>query len=457
MRVLIALAVLATTSASAQNNWVDAGMPYLSYGVRQLLSDTVADQLLAVGYIALVNDFNSPVIAQYDSGHWTYIDGFAGGGIYTVIRYGDTLLAGGYFHQIGGMPIDLIGAWYDSAWHAFGAFPTDDGVVRKLRVLNGSLYAVGSFISVDGHTCHGVAKRVGGHWENLGSINYPVGDEPIVLDVCEYQGNIVVGGELNPVGLGNDLIQFDGTNWVNVGDGLLDGVGAVTCLAVYHDELYVGGGLYVGAGSPAHGLVRWNGTEWRDVGGSMRDIYGTTEYNASASSLLVNDDKLLVGGAFGYAGTLHANQFAIWDGQKWCATGDSIGHKVESMAFYHDTLFITCGDSLNGEPANYVARWVGGAFEQICEQVGIAEEASLPNAIITIGPEGGGGRTIFGLPDGFFQVTVFDATGRQVASHWINSHDGRAQMEHITHAPGLYLLRATGAGYIGSARFINTF
>lgn len=456
MRVLLVLAVLATIPASAQNNWVDAGMPYLSYGVRQLFSDTEADQLLAVGYIALVNDFNSPVIARYDYGHWAYIDGFGGGGIYTMVRYGDTLLAGGYFHQINGIPIDLVGAWYDSAWHAFGAFPSDDGVVRKLRIVDGSLYAIGSFLTVDGHTCHGVAKRVGGHWENLGAIDYPNGDEPIVLDVCEYQGNIVVGGELNPIGLGNDLIQFDGTNWVNVGDGQLDGVGAVTCLAVYHDELYVGGGLYVGAGSPAHGLVRWNGSEWHDVGGSMLDIYGTTQYNASASCFLVHDDKLLVGGAFGYAGTVHANQFAVWDGQVWCATGDSIGALVESMAFYHDTLFITCGDSLNGQPANYIARWVGGAFEQDCETVGIGEHGFGPAGKLTVGPVETDGRTLFGLPDGRFTMEVFDATGRHMGTQVMNSSGGHAHMDEVFTTDGLYIVRVMGKGYLATARFVST-
>ena len=455
MRCLWWLAILASFPAFAQSNWVDAGMPFNSVGVSQLYADPAQNRLLAIGPITLSMDLAFPVIAAYGTSGWSAISGIEYGGIYTAIRIGDTLLVGGYFHQIDGIPIDLVGAWYDSEWHAFGAFPTDDGVVRKLRVVDGSLYAIGSFLTVDGHTCHGVAKRVGGHWENIGSIDYPAGDEPIVLDVCEYLGNIVVGGELNPIGLGNDLIQFDGTNWVNVGDGLLDGVGAVTCLAVYQDELYVGGGLYAGAGSPAHGLVRWNGSEWRDVGGSMRDIYGTTQYNASASSMLVHYGKLLVGGAFGYAGTLHANQFAIWDGQTWCATGDSIGGTVESMALYHDTLFIACTNTLNGQPANYIGRWVGGAFEQNCEQVGMEEPATTLNGGFTIGPDEGGQRALFGLPDGRYTVALFDATGRIVATATVTSTGGHARMDARTAASGLYLVRVTNGEYLGAARFIN--
>ncbi len=451
----MALAVLVTMPASAQNSWVDAGMPFNSVGVRQLYTDTAQDRLLTLGPITLSTDLAFPVIAVYDPSGWTSISGIEYGGIYSAIRYGDTLVVGGYFHQINGIPIDLVGAWYDSAWHAFGAFPTDDGVVRKLRAVDGSLYAIGSFISVDGHTCHGVAKRVGGHWENLGSIDYPVGDEPIALDLCEYQGNIVVGGELNPIGLGNDLIQFDGTNWIDVGGGLEGGVGAVTSLAVYQDELYVGGGLYVGAGSPGHGLARWNGSEWRDVGGSMRDIYGTTQYNASASSMLVHDGKLLVGGAFGYAGTMRANQFAIWDGERWCATGDSIGGTVESMAFYHDTLFIACTNTLNGQPANYIGRWVGGAFDQDCEHVGIGEPGTTAPGTFSIGADAGGQRPLHGLPDGRYTLEIFDAIGRRIALQRVTSTAGRANLADAASRPGLYLVRVTGDRYQGAGRFIN--
>lgn len=453
MRLLWILALLATYPASAQTNWVDAGMPYQCVGIRQLYGDSTMDRLLACGQLTLTNNFGAVPLVALSSGAWDTLGTF-GGWVYSAIRFHDTLLVGGKFNQVNNIPVEQVAAWYDGNWHSYGQFDSE-GMVRKLRVVNGELYAVGSFSSVDGYTCHGVAKRVGGHWENIGAINYPVGDEPIVLDVCEYQGNIVVGGEMNPIGLGDDLIQFDGTNWVDVGDGLQGSVGAVTSLAVYQDELYVGGGLYVGAGSLGHGLARWDGSTWSDVGGSMRDIYGTTQYNASASSLLVHDGKLLVGGAFGYAGTLHANQFAIWDGQTWCAPGDSIGGTVESMAFYHDTLFIACTNTLNGQPANYIGRWVGGAFEQNCEQVGMEEPATTLNGGFTIGSDDVGRRALFGLPDGHYAVDLLDATGRIVTTETVTSSGGHARMDARTTASGLYLVRVTSRDYLGVARFIN--
>ena len=455
MRVFLAAwASMAIATASAQNNWADAGMPFQSVGIRQLYTDSTEDRLIACGQLTVTNDFGTVPLAIYSGGTWDTLGSF-NSWVYSVIRFGDTLLVGGGFDQVNGVDARLVAAWYNSAWHGFGDFETGNGVVRKLQVVDGTLYAVGAFLTVDGDTCHGVAKRVGGHWESLGQIEYHPGVEPIISQICEYQGNIVVGGEINPVGLGSDLIQFDGTNWVNVGGGLQGGVGAVTALAVYQGELYAGGGLYVGAGSPGHGIAKWDGSTWTNVGGGMRDIYGTTNYNASASSFLVHDDKLLVGGAFGYAGTVHANQFAVWDGGRWCATGDSVGYKVESMAYYHDTLFITCGNMLNGEPANYIARWVGGAFEQNCEQVGMEEPATTLSGGITIGPDEGGQRALFGLPDGRYTVALFDATGRIVATATVTSTGGHARMDARTAASGLYLVRVTSGEYLGTARFIN--
>jgi hypothetical protein len=285
-------------------------------------------------------------------------------------------------------------------------------------------------------------------------LQYPVGNEPIVLDICEYQGNLVVGGEMSPIGLGLDLIQYDGTQWSNVGGGLAGSIGAVSALEVYQGELYVGGGMYVGAGSPGHGLVRWNGSQWRDVGGSMRDIYGTTQYNASANSFMLHEEKLYVGGSFGYAGDVEASKFAIWDGNRWCSTADSLSGRVESMAYYHDTLYVTCWDSLHGEPANYIAKWTGGSLEQVCGSgVGISELPD-PGSKIIIGPVLNGQRMIQGLPDGQYDLTIHDAMGKVIGTQQVLSNDGKGHMQQPPLAVGLYIVRIQGMAFGGTARFV---
>ncbi|MBS1940602.1 MAG: T9SS type A sorting domain-containing protein [Bacteroidetes bacterium] len=87
--------------------------------------------------------------------------------------------------------------------------------------------------------------------------------------------------------------------------------------------------------------------------------------------------------------------------------------------------------------------------------VGIDEvDDAHPNQF-TIGPDEGGQRALFGLPDGHYAVALFDATGRIVATEAVTSTSGHARMDARTAASGLYLVRVTSGEYLGTARFIN--
>ena len=443
VRFITLLGLCASFTTSAQHNWSDSGMPYPSFGIFQLYVDNVEDNLLACGLISTTNNFNANLVAIWDGSSWSN-EGVFGGYLYTTARWGDTLIIGGSFSTVNDEPMRLLAAHYDGEWHPFGTFSEEATSVRKLRVLDGELYAVGSFIAADGDTCHGVAKRQGGAWVSVGgTIQYPPGNEAIVLDVAKYQGNLVIGGEMSPIGLGNDLLQFNGTAWSALGGGILGGFSAVGALEVYQGELYVGGDIYVGAGNAGHGLMRWNGTEWNDVGGSMRDIYGTTNYNASVLSMLVHDGELFVAGGFGYAGDLHANQFAIWDGTNWCITGDSIGHLVRTMAIYHDTLFLNCGAQLNGSPANFIARWVGGAFADVCSATNIVQHGP-PAPSFSCNPVPFTDHLDVRMSDAHGRtIEVIDVQGRLVHSAAVR---GSLRLGTALWTPGLYLVRLVDPG-----------
>lgn len=453
VRFITCLGLCASFTVGAQNNWEDAGMPFTCFGVHGLLIDSLEDRLLCSGYISLTNG-GFPSIAVYADGAWATIGEF-GGVPFSMSKLGDTLIVGGSFSTVDDEPMRLLAAHYDGEWHPFGTFSEEATSVRKLRILDGELYAVGSFIAVDGDTCHGVAKRQGGAWVSVGgTIQYPPGNEAIVLDVAKYQGNLVIGGEMSPIGLGNDLLQFDGTAWSALGGGILGGFSAVGALEVYQGELYVGGDIYVGAGNAGHGLMRWNGTEWNDVGGSMRDIYGTTNYNASVLSMLVHDGELFVAGGFGYAGDLHADQFAIWDGTNWCITGDSIGHLVRTMAIYHDTLFLNCGSQLNGAPANFIARWVGGAFADVCSATNIVKHEP-PAPSFSCNPVPFTDHLDVRMTDAHGStIEVIDDQGRLVHSAAVR---GSLRLGTAMWSPGLYLVRLVDPGghADGSVRVIK--
>src|SRR5690349_18157367 len=81
-------------------------------------------------------------------------------------------------------------------------------------------------------------------------------------------------------------------------------------MAVYNGEL-IAGGFIAGSGHIAH----WNGTIWQPLGLGL---------DASVSSLVVYDGKLIVGGDFNQAGGLSAHAIARWDGANWRSVGDGM-------------------------------------------------------------------------------------------------------------------------------------
>jgi len=394
MRALWMGLLLISCACVAQDNWRDAGMPHQTVGVREVFTDNIGDSLIAVGLITEVGDYGTLSMLQYRSGQWRTF-ATASGWVYTAVRYGDTLVIGGNLRAVNGVTVSRIAARFDGQWHPFGTFgdvgeDLGNWSIRKLRVLEGTLYAVGSFEFADGELCNGIAKRENGQWVNVGDLEYIAAD-PILVDVIEYQGDIYACGavSLAPNGA-RGIIRYDGTSWTAPGGGILGGPSGGLCMAIYQDELILGGTIHRSAGNPGHMIMRWNGEEWRGLGGHLRDQNNDTIGEARCYALLPYEDKLLVAGGFWYAGGVPASRFAIWDGTNWCGTGDEWEGYGESLTIFDDTLFMASGYEVNGMPVDRVAKWVGGPIEGVeCTTVGVSEERRAADPIVYPNPSNG--------------------------------------------------------------------
>lgn len=430
-------------------------MPYHSWGVKQIYADTAADLLYASGTIVPGQSGYPEIIAVYDGVSWSHLGYYFDNLVLSTVRFGDTLVVGGGVEQAGGIASPYLAAYYDSAWHAFGTF--DQGV-RKLKVIDDTLYAVGGFRYVDGHFCNGVAKREGGQWVNIGELVQDDNGTPILSSVEKYQGRLYVGGSLSLYDGTNGIAMYDGSTWSGPGGGILGGVSGALDMAVYNGELYVGGAIDVNAGNSGHGLMRWNGSEWHDVGGSMQDLYCGTGYPGRARSLLVHDGKLLASGGFGCAGHIPAARFALWDGANWCGTGDIIPDEVMAMAMYHDTLFLALGGyTVNGDTVpGMVVKWVGGAFEDTCGTVGVAPIVQGEDPL-ELWPNPAADMVNIALPAavGTARVKLVDMGGRTLLS--VNTtHQGTAALPVADLPDGLYAVRLERAdGGIITRRFLK--
>lgn len=380
--VLVPSLVLVIMAPAQAQWWVDAGIPVnQAHGVTELYEDTANGTLYCLGHLEQVDipGYQTFHFCTYRDGDWAVSDPF-NHIVYTAINYRDTLIVGGVFSNVNGLPIEHIAAFYAGEWHAYGSI---DGTVRSLRILNGDLYALGYFDTADGVWCGGVAKRVGNSWVNIGNL---AADQSAVLDALFYDGKLVIAGTITITGeTYRHVLQFDGEEWVPLGPGILGNIGGASSLAIYQGDLYVGGVIDINSGNAGHAIMRWDGEQFHPVGTGVQDLYGGYNYPAAIHELKVKDGLLFACGGFEYAGNVPANFVATWDGDRWCGVGGTLDPQLGAigMGFFGDTLFVGSGNVADGQAVNKLVRFIGEDFRDTCSVsmgpfVGIAQPRSSP-------------------------------------------------------------------------------
>jgi len=144
-------------------------------------------------------------------------------------------------------------------------------------------------------------------------------------------------------GLVRVLSHWDGSTWND-----LPGIsGLIYELAMFDEDgtgpnesnLFIGGGINELAGVVRPGLVRWDGTTFSLVGGSL---HSTSSAGAKGKAMTIFDDDgpgprppaLYVAGSFETAGGLVVNNIARWDGQNWEALGLGLDGGVDALAVF---------------------------------------------------------------------------------------------------------------------------
>jgi len=159
--------------------------------------------LVAAGPFHSVDGVPGTGIARWD-GHTWFAMGFGletegGNPSYTpaLTQYGDDLIAGGWFSNSGGVPVNHVARWDGSSWNAMGA--GFDNAVTALVVNADTLYAGGQFLASGGSPDSLVARWNGASWEAVGSgfgqlTDY--GEVGQVNAMSSYRGHLVVAGYL---------------------------------------------------------------------------------------------------------------------------------------------------------------------------------------------------------------------------------------------------------------------
>lgn len=250
-------------------------------------------------------------------------------------------------------PTDLMittsdGRYFGSPgrWSRFDS-PMLNGDVADLAVLNGELYASGTFTAFGNVALNRLARRGPFGWEATGEgLDQP----PSAL--AAYGGTLYAAGIFALPGVPDvvRLVRMDGAGWTPIS---VSG-GPLNALAVFGGELLLGGSITAVEGVPVQWLGAWNGRTARAFPGA---------FNGQVSMCKVVNGELYAGGAFRYEGARLFNRIARWDGSQWQPLGSGLDGVPGDAAWYNGRLYVCGGFRTAGGVSSFgIAAWDGSQW-----------------------------------------------------------------------------------------------
>lgn len=383
MKYLLLFCTLFTFSLpGAAQGWQQVGD--LNVGVRQFYVDTVDNLLHSVTSAKYNGTDTIWGMFHYDGQQIVGIGADnnacgepACGSMNMVQRFKDKVYYGGALKEIGGISTVGMAGWNGSEWSPVtGLYLYDalgdstNATVWNSYVENDSTLLVsGLFLKAGQDTSYSIARWNGTTWSGIPFFGDFLNQPYSLYHVIVYQNQIFVTGNFSiatPSGeYLNNIARYDeASGWHAAGQGVIGGLSLIYDVIVYKDELYICGNFNLANGSSGKGIMRWNGTEWRDVGGSICGV-------GIGCGMFVYKDKLYLSGLFECLGNDNApiNSVAVWDGERWCGIGTNLpfDNKISSVAFFNDTLYIGGGFvNIGGQTVKFFAKYVGDLESSVC-------------------------------------------------------------------------------------------
>jgi hypothetical protein len=205
-------------------------------------------------------------------------------------------------------------------WDAVtGWWPLGSGVggsVNVIRAQGGLVYAGGAFTTAGGNTANRIAVWNGANWSSLGTgtangLNGTV--SAILLDGTD----VYVGGSFTMAGgaAARAVAKWNGTAWSPLGQGFFHTSTANILGLVKNGAYLYATGVFTNAGGSVvtRGIARWDGSKWESLGSGIGNE--ATPGASRGTSLAVWDNDLFVGGFFETAGVADAGYIARWNDQ----------------------------------------------------------------------------------------------------------------------------------------------
>ncbi len=383
--LIIALSVVLLSSCTKETTSTNNGTFYQS-GTNGIVGATAVynGNLVAGGNFTDIDSIQATDIVQWNGTKWvalgTGITQSAPLGtceINAMTTFNGNLIVGGYFSYAGSNLVNGIAQWNGSAWTGLASGVTAGiGQINAMLVWNGNLIVAGSFTSAGTTNANNIAVWNGTSWSAIGH-----GIHGSVAAMALYNNNLIIGGSFDSAGgiLANNIVQYDGSNWTAFANGIKGTINVfdpilypVNTIAVYNNNLVIGGNFDSGAGQPSY-IAQWNGVSWQRVGTGIRV--------GDPTSLIVWNGTLVA--SFGTSGIASSNGLYQWNGLTWSSTAmggtfqsntlvywtqnyDPNLYSINSLSLYNGNLIVG-GNFYNagGLATNSIVSWNGSSWSKL--------------------------------------------------------------------------------------------
>lgn len=334
--------------------WVSFGSGLDSY-VSAVKMDK-SGNLFVGGNFTTVNGLPIRHIVKWNGSSWDSLGIGADGPVKHIVKDSvGVIYMGGGFKHVDSVFVGYMAKWDGNTWSKIRSTASNQVYVLKFDN-QGNLYAGGEFTRIGNYPIKRIAKFDGNRWEALGEGM----DNRVNTIAFDRFGNLYAGGKFEKAGdiNTNYIAKWDGTKWDSISPGIRKfRHWSVQSIAFdKNDNMFVGGCFDSIGATRVNGIAKWDGTSWThlDLGMTGRGQNYALVRDLQFDSL----NNLYVCGSFDSAGSVHANNVAIWDGSSWSTLNQGLNKSVNGMAFdeqgrlWFGGLFTTAG----GKPTSYLAR-----------------------------------------------------------------------------------------------------
>ena len=230
--------------------------------------------------------------------------------------------------------------------------PLGVGQIRTVSadIINQRLY-VGGIVPIDTWGNTAICIYDGSNWVIKDTI------DNLVRSIEIYNNELYMGGDFIAINSQpmEHLVKWNGTNWVNIGAS-----SNILNFRVFNNELYAVGTFTQIAGINANGIAKWNGISWSSLNFPASYFLGN---NSAIADCAIYNGALYAGGNFHIS--TGQTDIAVLKNGTWQRVGNSDSLKgafssINKLEVFHNELYIG-GYILHseGNVGNGIQRWDG--------------------------------------------------------------------------------------------------